>query len=120
MKSLILILALTMTSSAFAAPAEQANCDLFSKAVNHGKPAVRLKKFLDTQWKYTMIESPEFATYVGYPGLNDKWQDQSIDAIERRKKETACQLTSLRKVARAKLTDADKVNYDLAERELLM
>ncbi|MGZ3723153.1 MAG: DUF885 domain-containing protein [Bdellovibrionales bacterium] len=118
MKSFILITALLVSSSAFAAAPK--NCDLFAKAVAGGTPAQKLKKFLDTQWKYTMNESPEFATYVGYPGLNDKWQDQSLAAIERRKKETRCQLAALKKIPRAPLKDGEKVNYDLSERELMI
>ena len=34
-----------------------------------------------------MTEFPEFATYVGYPGQNARWTDNSLQAIERRKRE---------------------------------
>jgi len=115
----VLLLSLIVTSTlVFAADAD--NCAVFAKAVSKGTPAQKLKTFLDAQWKWEMNESPEAATYDGYPGLNDKWTDYSIPAWERHQKETKCQLTALKKIPRKPLSENDKVNFDLAERELNM
>ncbi|HSS49564.1 MAG TPA: hypothetical protein VLX28_11530, partial [Thermoanaerobaculia bacterium] len=44
--------------------------------------SVRLQKLFDLSWEFTMHASPEFATVVGYPGLNDRWSDASFEGIE--------------------------------------
>jgi len=51
-----------------------------------GKDSERLQQFFKMDWQHTMIESPEFATDVGYPGQNDRWTDQTLEAIERRQR----------------------------------
>ena len=40
-----------------------------------------------------MIEYPEFATSVGYPGQNWRWTDNSLSAIARRRKDQRCRWT---------------------------
>jgi len=52
----------------------------------------RFRKFLDDDWRRWMGQSPETATVVGYPGLNDRWTDDSprgIAARDRHLKESA-------------------------------
>lgn len=92
-------------------------CANFKQATSRGSASVKLKQFLEVQWKYYMSEYPEWATYVGYPGQNDRWTDHSLPAIERRKKEVRCALASMRKISRAQLSDGDKLNLDLQQRE---
>src|SRR3989442_13644615 len=43
-----------------------------------------LHELFRVNWEYRMTEFPEFATYVGYAGQNDRWTDNSLAAIERR------------------------------------
>lgn len=83
-------------------------------------PHARLNDFFKAHWKYTMNEFPEWATYVGYAGLNDKLSDQSLPAIIRRQKETRAWLKKLQAIPRALLKGEDRVSYDLAERNLKM
>jgi uncharacterized protein (DUF885 family) len=78
----------------------------------------RLHELFKLQWDYSMHESPEFATEVGYPGLNDKWSDDSLEAIERRKRERRAPLAVVQSIDRAKLTAADQLNYDLFKRNV--
>lgn len=95
------------------------NCSqLNAAAMGKGSPAQRLKKFFDAQWKIAMTEFPEFATYVGYPGQDDRLTDQSLGAIERRKKEVQCALKALNKIPRTQLTVKDRTNFDLFKRQL--
>ncbi|MBI3557807.1 MAG: DUF885 domain-containing protein [Deltaproteobacteria bacterium] len=63
-----------------------------------------------------MTESPEDATFNGFAGVNDRWSDESMAAIERRHREIEAPLKALRKIHRAKLTAADKLSYDLFRR----
>ena len=58
--------------------------------------AERLNAFIDIYFDYAMLEFPEFATFIGHPVGHDRWTDQSIAAIERRKKDTPRALKTLK------------------------
>src|SRR5215217_4020605 len=47
-----------------------------------GTESERLQKLFDLTWDYVLHASPELATYIGYPGLNDRWSDSSFEALE--------------------------------------
>ncbi|MFY9825729.1 MAG: DUF885 domain-containing protein [Thermoanaerobaculia bacterium] len=80
--------------------------------------SVRLQKLFDLTWEYVMHSSPEFATAVGYPGLNDRWSDESFEAIELGRALSPKMLRAIDSIDRSKLTPAEQVNYDLAHRRL--
>ena len=40
-----------------------------------------MRKLFDLFWEFQMHSSPEYATYVGYPGLDDRWSDSSPESI---------------------------------------
>ena len=82
-------------------------------AARRGQDAERLHQLFKLEWEYTMHESPEFATEVGYPGQNDRWSDQSLEAIERRKRELHAPMKVIQAIDRAKLNATDQLNYDL-------
>src|SRR5256885_507669 len=63
-----------------------------------------------------MTEFPEFATYVGYPGQNTRWTDNSSRAIERRKRELEEPLAVVKSIRRDRLSSPDRLNYDLFRR----
>ncbi len=79
-----------------------------------GKAAdsVRLHQLFDLCWKQNMEENPEWATYIGYPGLNDKWGDRSFAAIERRKMENLSIMEALNSIPKENLSENDRLNYD--------
>ncbi len=117
MKILVLTLSLIVSSTGFA-KANTSICATLNQAISKGTPAQKLGKFLDEQWKYSMTESPEFATYVGYPGQNDRWTDYSLEAIARRKNEKSCELSAITRIPRASLTGEDRINFDLVKRDI--
>ena len=79
-----------------------------------GNPAVaKLRAFLAEDWKYWMIEYPEMATSVGYPGQNDRWTDYSPAAIERRNRHLDDGLKELGAIPREKLSPEEQLNFDL-------
>ena len=78
--------------------------------------AERLHRLLDFSWEYTMKESPEFATAIGYPGQNDRWSDISLEAIARRKETNKLDLELIKSIDRAKLPETDVISYDLYRR----
>ena len=84
-------------------------------AAQKGKVAdsLRLHALFDLDWEYGNIECPECATFVGYPGQNARWTDNSAEAIARRKKETQLPLLVINSIERSALAANDQLNYDL-------
>jgi len=80
--------------------------------------SARLHKLFDVQWKHTMYEFPEWATYVGYPGQNHRWTDNSLEAITRRNNEVFVIQKALQSIDRSKLNKQDQLNYDLSDSRL--
>jgi len=75
--------------------------------------AERLHQLLKLDWEHSMIENPEFATEVGYPGQNDRWSDRSLETLARQKRELQAPLNVIRSINRGPLTTADQLSYDL-------
>jgi len=84
----------------------------------HLSDSARLGELFRVNWEYLMTEYPEFATYVGYPGQNARWTDNSLEAIERRKRELQEPLSVVKAIRRDRLSPADRLNYDLFRRGL--
>jgi uncharacterized protein (DUF885 family) len=102
---------LTVTISSVAQTAFERDCDRLTTDAR--SDAVRLNELFKLNWDYSMHENPEFATDVGYPGLNDRWTDQSLEAIARRRRELQAPLKVLNSINRSTLTAADQLNCDL-------
>jgi uncharacterized protein (DUF885 family) len=90
----------------------------FPATKGQGSESERLQKLFDLSWDYVMHSSPEFATSVGYPGLNDRWSDASFEAIEFSRATSHKILEALLSIDRARLKPSEQVNYDLARRRL--
>ena len=82
-------------------------------ATSKGNDTQRLHELFKLDWEHTMRERPEFATAVGFPGQNNRWSDQSLEAIVRRKRELHAPLRVLEAIQRSQLSTADQFNYDL-------
>ena len=80
--------------------------------------STRLHDLFRLNWQYVMTEFPEFATYVGYAGQNARWTDNSLQAIERRKRELEEPLAVVKAIRRDRLSPTDRLNYDLFRRGL--
>src|SRR5690606_28593714 len=65
------------------------------------------------EWARTLRESPEMASYLGDSRYNDRWDDVSPDAIERRHAADRAVLERLAAIDRAALSAAERLNYDL-------
>jgi uncharacterized protein (DUF885 family) len=77
------------------------------------------RAFIDRDWKRWLEEAPEVATSVGYPGLNDRWTDDSAAGIAARRRHLAESRATLDRFDRTRLSDGERLNYDLY-RELLV
>ena len=118
MKYLILLCVVIMMSSQPAysqTPFENA-CEKLAQ--DKRGDSERLHSLFKLHWEYSMMEHPELATEVGYPGQNHRWSDISPEAIERRKRELQAPLRVLQSIKRTGLNTADKLNYDLFKKNI--
>ena len=83
-----------------------------------GSESERFRQFLAADWKRGMEDNPEFATFVGYPGYNHQWTDQSWEGIQQRHRRKKESLEKLESFDRSQLDPADKLNYDLYRKNL--
>ncbi|HEX9669279.1 MAG TPA: DUF885 family protein, partial [Thermoanaerobaculia bacterium] len=124
-KTLPLACALLLVAGAAAAapprtvaPEYKPKLEQFIAAKGSKPEAERLQELFDLYWDFAMHEFPEFATYVGFPGQNDRWTDQSLAAQEARDALLPLAVRTMQSIDRAKLSAADRVNYDLFLRDI--
>src|SRR5581483_4768993 len=114
---LALILSLTLTVPALRAQPSDFERDCAKLAAASGDDASRLHQLFDLTWKNSLRESPETATSVGVPGYNDRWTDNSLEAIARRQHDLQAPLNVLATINRGALSAGDQFNYDLFKRD---
>jgi len=86
-----------------------------SKESLQNEATKKFRAFLAQDWKRWMEDYPEMATYVGYPGQNRKWADNSLAGTAGREKHLQESLDALKKIDRAALPGSEQLNYDLYE-----
>jgi uncharacterized protein (DUF885 family) len=77
-----------------------------------------LQALFAEDWQLSLREDPLFATAVGDNRYNDRLPAMAPADLERRKARTEATLGRLHAIDRARLGEADRVSYDLFEREL--
>lgn len=90
----------------------------FSTAFGQTNATKNLYALFDAEWQWALENSPTFASYLGDKRYNNRWGDQSIDAIKRRNARRVETLAKLKAISRAELSDKDKVNYELFQKDL--
>jgi uncharacterized protein (DUF885 family) len=80
--------------------------------------SARLAALFALDWEYTNVESPETATFVGYPGQDERWSDNSPEAIARRRRELPDRLRVLDAIDRSRLGESDHLSYDIFKRSV--
>ncbi|HEX4496560.1 MAG TPA: DUF885 domain-containing protein [Thermoanaerobaculia bacterium] len=78
----------------------------------------RLRQLFDRAWDDKLRLHPEFATYIGFPGHNDRWSDLSPAGLERLRAVTNEELAALKAIDRGRLTPPEQVEADLFRRRL--
>jgi uncharacterized protein (DUF885 family) len=126
MRNLLLLLGIAFyaTSAAAAVPADllelTGQIERFPGTKGEGSESARLARFFDLYWKASMRQSPDFATYIGYPGLDDRLPDFSPEMEALALRLPHLELAALTSVDRARLTPAEQLNYDLAKRSFAL
>ena len=77
-----------------------------------------LNEFFESEWNYEMEQSPVRASSMGDRRWNDRWGDQSLEAIHKREEHAIAALERLKKFDRTQLSVADQLNYDLFKKDL--
>ena len=80
----------------------------------------RLAKFFDLYWAAAMREAPDFATYIGYPGVGDRLPDFSEEAIQFSRRLMHLELAALTSIDASRLTAAEQLHYELLRRQFQM
>ena len=73
----------------------------------------RLHALFDVVWRHAMEERPDAATFLGWPGLDDRLPDLSIDTVERRRAEAGEPLQVLATIDRDALPDGDLLSSEV-------
>jgi uncharacterized protein (DUF885 family) len=90
-----------------------------TQTMNNTNTAARpLQKLLDDEWEWTMRENPTWASTLGDRRYNDRWEDASLENIERQQQHRLATLKSFQSIDRSKLSEADRLNYDLFRKDL--
>ena len=80
--------------------------------------AKAIHAFFEAEWDYQMEQNPTQASSLGDRRWNDRWRDDSLDAIRKRQEHAKETLARFIKIDRAKLSAADQLNYDLFKKDL--
>ncbi|MFC0679295.1 DUF885 family protein [Lysobacter korlensis] len=75
--------------------------------------AQALHRLFEEEWERSLRENPENASYRGDKRYNDRWTDVSLAAIQAREATDREVLQRLRAIDRARLSPADRLNYDV-------
>jgi uncharacterized protein (DUF885 family) len=113
----LLLLALALTFQTAPAGA-QTQSRTGGDMTNANTAAQALHKLFDDEWEWTMRENPTFASTLGDRRYNDRWEDASLESVERQHRHRLETLKRLEAIPRAQLSPADQLNYDLFKRDL--
>lgn len=80
-------------------------------------PAQKLHELFQKEWDYDMEQDPVGASQLGDRRWNDRWPDDSLEAIRKRHQHKLGVLTRLKAIDRSRLSPADQLNYDLFEEQ---
>jgi uncharacterized protein (DUF885 family) len=124
MKKPLLLLALLLTVATASAAVDPGlvesarRLEGFPATQGQGSESERLKSFFDLYWAAQMHEFPELATYLGYPGGDDRLTDTSPETIELLHRISRAERAALASIDRSRLAPAERVDFDLAVRRV--
>jgi uncharacterized protein (DUF885 family) len=81
---------------------------------DEAKAATRaFNQTVENEWQWTLHVDPEFASWLGDHRYDDRWQDLSLEAIQRRHEHRQSVLQDLAKIDSGLLSKQDRVSYEL-------
>ncbi|SDJ95434.1 DUF885 domain-containing protein [Microbulbifer yueqingensis] len=116
-KSLLAAISFCAATGA-AAMEERAFNEAFAELPSEGAVA-QLKGLQDLRYRWLMESYPSSATYRGYPGVDDRWTDQSLEGIKRRREQTRRLLAASRQLDETGLPEELQLDYQLLYQDLL-
>jgi uncharacterized protein (DUF885 family) len=106
-------------AAALALQTAPASAQRRTQPMNNTNAASRaLRNLLDEEWEWTMRENPTYASTLGDRRYNDRWEDASLENVARQQQHRVETQRRLQSIDRAKLSDADRLNYDLFGKEV--
>ncbi|PYV02193.1 MAG: DUF885 domain-containing protein, partial [Acidobacteria bacterium] len=79
--------------------------------------AKTLHQLFASEWDYQMERHPTWASSLGDRRWNDRWEDLSLEAIEKDYQHRTRVLARLKAIDRSRLTPRDQLNYDLFRKD---
>ncbi len=76
-----------------------------------------LHQMFASEWDYWMEQYPTWASSLGDRRWNDRWEDRSLEAIEKRYRHNIEVLARLNAIDRESLSASDRLNFDLFLRD---
>jgi uncharacterized protein (DUF885 family) len=76
-----------------------------------------LHELFAAEWDYQLEQYPTWASRLGDRRWNDRWGDESLEAIDRRNRHYVEVLIQLGSIKREELAPADRLNYDLFQKD---
>ena len=76
-----------------------------------------LNDLFASEWDYQLEQYPTWASRLGDRRWNDRWEDRSLDAIDKRHSHHIEVLTKMRAINREDLSPFDRTNYDLFQKD---
>lgn len=80
-------------------------------------PAARLHALFAAEWERTLEEQPTWASTLGDRRYNTRWEDLSLEAIERSHQADRRVLQALDEIPLERLSPADRIHYRLFRRK---
>ncbi|WP_237067021.1 DUF885 domain-containing protein [Microbulbifer guangxiensis] len=111
--------AAALFAAAGASAMEQEAFDKAFDAMPKKGAEAKLEALQDLRYQWLMESFPSWATYQGYPGVNDRWTDESLEGIKRRREQTRRMLAASRHIDAAKLPDERQLDQQLLYQDLL-
>ena len=76
-----------------------------------------LHELFEREWDYQLEQYPTWASRLGDRRWNDRWEDCSLAATEKRQSHCMDVLTYLQSMNREELSISDRMNYDLFQKD---
>src|SRR5262245_57248470 len=88
-------------------------------ATSSSDAGTRFAALVERNWQWRLSEDPTFATSVGVNDFNDRLEDASLTAIERRDGETKRFLAELDAIPKEALSTADRTDAEILRTQLV-